>query len=365
MKRKIDFLPLILFSLLINYGNAQTIVNVDPDFCTVKGRLPFDVPFFLDIPKSCIDNLNIKFVNKVAFIPKKKNGTSNLIELFSDAKWVTIEDKPFFRILCPNLEPNRHYDIVLLSTPQDALELLQVFKLIFEHKSDDNIGAKIVSISKKRVDAGSQVFFTDNNGNPEIKKFKNIYKEGKFEKSFKNNNENDVIKHIENEIELASDYSFFSNTYFNNLITDRSFNFKADIGYVYYGFDKKISGVMPYIGIQYEIKPYNSDISFSTIQNKSLWRRLSLSAGLSLASMAKGGKRVDFTGNKSLLFGAGYRLTNAFRITFGGILFYREDKNPLIDDKKLALTPYVGLSLDGSLSEVLKDLSSIIPTVRR
>lgn len=64
------------------------------------------------------------------------------------------------------------------------------------------------------------------------------------------------------------------------------------------------------------------------------------------------------------MMGLGLRISNALRITSGAILFNKEDPNPIIDNKKLAATPYVGLSIDLSLKSIMNDISSLIPLNR-
>src|SRR5690606_18623140 len=128
-----------------------------------------------------------------------------------------------------------------------------------------------------------------------------------------------------------------------------------------YGFQKGFNGLTPYLGFQIEFRYFDKNIPFKLIPNKTIWHRLSFNTGITLASLKKDGQREDFFKDKSLLMGLGFRLTNALRLTGGTILFNREDPNPLIDNKQLGVTPFVGLSIDLSLKQLLNDMSSLIP----
>lgn len=152
--------------------------------------------------------------------------------------------------------------------------------------------------------------------------------------------------------------------------TTRSFNFDTrtkyvitpDFGYVFYGFEPGFNNLMPYIGAQIEFRYFDKNTSFDLIRPKTLWHYLSFTTGVTLASMKKEGKRDDFFSSKSLLLGLGVRLTSATRITLGGILFRKEDPNPLIDNKTTAVAPFIGLSIDLSLKSLLNDYYGLNPT---
>ncbi|MFT3681038.1 MAG: hypothetical protein QM791_12240 [Ferruginibacter sp.] len=144
--------------------------------------------------------------------------------------------------------------------------------------------------------------------------------------------------------------------------TRTGYTITPDFGYVYYGFQKDFGSMTPYVGFQLEFRYFDKNIPFNLIRPKSLFHYLSFTAGLTLTSLKRDGRREDFFSGKSLLTGIGIRLTSATRITTGVIWFNREDINPLIDRKRLTVTPFAGLSIDLKLKSILNDFYSLIPT---
>ena len=63
----------------------------------------------------------------------------------------------------------------------------------------------------------------------------------------------------------------------------------------------------------------------------------------------------NLLGEKANLFvGLGYRLTRSLRLGGGFVLFQKNDENPLVDERSLAVTPYVSLSFDVDLVGAFK-----------
>ncbi len=146
-----------------------------------------------------------------------------------------------------------------------------------------------------------------------------------------------------------------------NFDTRTSFSITPDFGYIYYGYQGDFQGLAPYLGAQIEFRYFDKDIPFRLIQNKTWLHYLSFTTGLTLTSVGKEGKRDDFFSGKSLLAGLGFRLSNAIRITAGGIMYYKLDSNPVVDDKKLSITPFMGISIDLRLKSVIGDLTDLVP----
>jgi hypothetical protein len=144
--------------------------------------------------------------------------------------------------------------------------------------------------------------------------------------------------------------------------TRTGYTITPDFGYVYYGFQKDFNAMTPYVGFQLEFRYFDKNIPFNLIHPKSPWHYLSFTTGLTLTSLKKEGKRDDFFASKSLLVGLGWRLSSATRVTFGGILFNKEDVNPLIDNKRLTITPFVGLSIDLRIKSIINDFYGLAPT---
>jgi len=150
-----------------------------------------------------------------------------------------------------------------------------------------------------------------------------------------------------------------------NFDTRTSFSITPDFGYVYYGYHSGFQGLAPYLGAQIEFRYYDKDIPFRLIQNKTWLHYLSFTSGITLTSLGKEGERDDFFSKKSLLTGLGVRLSNAIRVTAGGIWYYKEDANPAVDDKKLSITPFMGISIDLRLKSIMGDLTDLVPSNRR
>lgn len=186
-------------------------------------------------------------------------------------------------------------------------------------------------------------------------------------------NDKPMLKHklelyiISLSLPLADDMFVFGQTLSSSTAvldfdTRTGYTITPDFGYVYYGFQKELNNMTPYIGFQLEFRYFDKNIPFNLIHPKTLWHYLSFTTGLSLTSLKKEGKRDDLFANKSLLVGLGVRISSATRLTLGGILFNKENVNPLINKKHLTVTPFMGLSIDLKLKSIFNDFYSISPT---
>lgn len=147
--------------------------------------------------------------------------------------------------------------------------------------------------------------------------------------------------------------------------TRTTFSLTPDFGYVYYGWQNSFHGITPYLGLQVEFRYFDKNYPFWLIRNKSIWHYLSFTAGITLSSLKKENRREDLFSGKSLLLGLGIRLTNATRITVGGIVFNREDPTPYKDHKRTGMTPFLGLSIDLKLKSILNDFTGLSTLNRR
>ena len=183
----------------------------------------------------------------------------------------------------------------------------------------------------------------------------------------------DTAKHdleaylIKLNLPFASDFFTFgqtlsSSTEVVDFDTRTGFTITADFGYIYYGFQEDFSSMTPYVGFELEFRYFDKNIPFNLIRPKTIWHYLSFTTGLTLTSIKKDGKRDDFFASKSLLTGIGFRLSSATRVTAGAMWFNREDVNPVLDKKHLAVTPYIGLSIDLKLKSLMNDFYSLSPT---
>jgi len=99
------------------------------------------------------------------------------------------------------------------------------------------------------------------------------------------------------------------------------------------------------------------------LSQKGGWlRRFAFSAGLTLNSIEdRRGIRSDLFFNQALVLGAGYRISQYWRVG-GGSLVFRErdpDSYPLTSKKRTALTPYVGLTFDADTGQQLKGIGGL------
>jgi hypothetical protein len=131
----------------------------------------------------------------------------------------------------------------------------------------------------------------------------------------------------------------------------------GDIGLIY---APRIGEPAVYIGANFYLRPVNKGVPLS---QKGGWlRRFAFSAGLTLNSIEdRRGIRSDLFFNQALVLGAGYRISQYWRVG-GGSLVFRErdpDSYPLTSKKRTALTPYVGLTFDADTGQQLKGIGGL------
>lgn len=366
-----------LLTSYIAYGQNRKIIEIDPITDMAKESLPFDQRFVLkktfsdSIIIHSIGYFEIKQKDLKTYFNSPKSPIGNL-----EYKFVKNEKKFDLYIFVPPLNPQRVHDFIIVQNIESSDPLMNDYLNLFDAfnkgKNSNDITEIIKSINLKKqknfdvfelydlsVDppqikyAGLQKFYQDN--------LKTIYDDtGKSEeekiKEIKS-------KIVENDLFIKST-SFSATSEIYSFETRAKFKITPDFGYVGYGFQKDFNGFTPYLGFQIEFRYFDKNIPFKLIPNKTIWHRLSFNTGITLASLKKDGQREDFFKDKSLLMGFGFRLSNALRLTGGTMLFNKEDPNPLVDNKQIGVTPFVGLSIDLSLKQLLNDMSSLIPLNR-
>lgn len=376
MKIKI-LITFILLTSYIAYGQNRKTIEIDPITDMAKESLPFDQGFVLkktfsdSIIIHSIGYFEIKQKDTKTYFNSPKSPTGNL-----EYKFVKNEKKFDLYIFVPPLKPQKVYDFIIVQNIESSDPLMNDYLSLFDAfnkgKTSNDITDIIKSINLKKqknfdafelydltVDppqinyAGLQKFYQDN--------LKTIYDDtGKSEE--------EKIKEIKSKIVendlFKKSTSFSATSEIFSFETRAKFRITPDFGYVGYGFQKGFNGFTPYLGFQIEFRYFDKNIPFRLIPNKTIWHRLSFNTGITLASLKKDGQREDFFKDKSLLMGFGFRLSNALRLTGGTILFNREDPNSLIDNKQIGVTPFVGLSIDLSLKQLLNDMSGLIPLNR-
>lgn len=137
------------------------------------------------------------------------------------------------------------------------------------------------------------------------------------------------------------------------------FQITPDFGWIWYGLQEDFNGFSPYLGFHINFRYINKNIPFSRLPNKTCLHYLSFMTAWSLASISEKGKRENFFDKSTLLTGIGLRLNNALRVTTGVNWFYKLDPNPTIETKSIAVTPYIGLSIDLDVKQFLNGFTDL------
>lgn len=141
-------------------------------------------------------------------------------------------------------------------------------------------------------------------------------------------------------------------------------------------FDKKANPYpfIPYLGFHVNFRPLNRDIPFHSYHHK-LISYFSAFAGWSLVNISNGPTMTNkadsingfFNSDKgTLMTGIGIRLGNFVRITTGGIYYFKfteKSSNPLTYERKLKAWPFLGLSLDIALKDLLNGITDVFSGV--
>jgi hypothetical protein len=143
--------------------------------------------------------------------------------------------------------------------------------------------------------------------------------------------------------------------------TAQSWYIAMDAGFAYYF---RIGTMTPYVGANIYFRPVNKDAPLSLVD--SFGRRFSLTFGITLNSIEQQGDngttvpaasktRFDLLqNNRSLLLGAGLRVSQSLRVSGGVLVLKEKDTNPLISKQSVATVPYVSFSLDFDVASALK-----------
>lgn len=366
----------LLFPFFIDcFGQTPKVIEIDPITDIPKESLPFDERFLLKKTYKIKPNIisigyyEIKRKDRDNYFKNPKIATS-----LTKFKIEQVENGYELYITVPPLEPRRKYDIILatqLSDKSNLIELYWDFFYKFYKKGTDGELTNLLKLinNKKRENFDCFEHYDLTTNSVALKEIKDYY-----DKNLKIIFDNTSLKDSEKKkkmVEKLSNSDFFATgtslsatTEILSYETRIKYRITPDFGYTYYGFKNNFGGMTPYLGFQLEFRYFNKNLPYWDIPNRSFWHGFSFSTGLTLASLKKAGKREDFFKEKSLMLGIGYRLSNLVRITAGTILFNKEDPNPLILNRTLAATPFIGLSLDLSLKQFMNDFTSLISTIR-
>ena len=146
-----------------------------------------------------------------------------------------------------------------------------------------------------------------------------------------------------------------------NINTEQKNYVSADTGLAY---APEIDEFPTYVGTNIYFRPVNKAAPLNQFgpffSRESLGRRVSVTIGLTAQGIGDDGKtRKDLFNSQSLVLGIGARMTNSIRLTAGSLVFLETDPNPLVNDDKVAVTPFVSLSFDIDVVPTLQGIGSL------
>ena len=139
--------------------------------------------------------------------------------------------------------------------------------------------------------------------------------------------------------------------------TRHSWYLSADLGL---GWAWDLDEVFPYAGTNIYFRPVNKAAPLTTLGSfgQTFTRRFSAMIGLTVASnLAKDHERAALMGtNQMLVLGGGLRLTDSIRVAAGALVFKAFDPNPLIDNKRIRISPFLSFSVDWDVKGTITEL---------
>ncbi|HVU98667.1 MAG TPA: hypothetical protein VHE34_25770 [Puia sp.] len=111
--------------------------------------------------------------------------------------------------------------------------------------------------------------------------------------------------------------------------------------------------LLPYLGVNFSFVAIDKSQPLNAIQNKRFLHHLSAVVGLTTSALTRQGT-ADLVKGLSAVGGIAYRCSRAFRVTFGGLVYRRDNANPLLP-QRVTVGPMVALSLDLDLAKWFQD----------
>lgn len=162
--------------------------------------------------------------------------------------------------------------------------------------------------------------------------------------------------------ELFSDYDISSaDSYIYDFKARNEMAITPVFGYSYYGFQKGFGGFTPYLGFQVNFQGINREDPFNQIKRKIVWQRLCFTTAWTMVAMEEKDKRDDLFDKSSLITALGFKLSHIVMLNAGGLWFKKEDPNPIITTKKIAVAPVLAVSLNLEINELLNGFSKLVP----
>jgi len=372
------------------FGPAKIVVKLDPLTRLPIGNVPFDRTFILRVyfdPKAKIGFRNIDVTSFYLFDIKGKNTSIKRLDfyLINSLEPPTVikydeTDKLLavypsaVDIVIPALFPDREYVLRYSSLSQESREhYLNVFKLFYDGKIAE--GKKLQSDYK--TNKGDDGVPTDNNVLQYYNEYnlKKIYDDaaGNTAKAntdivqFMMDNSKLNIVGVGNVLDFFNPWTDFTvlskvSTYVYTIQSSSKYRIVADGGVIYTGWQEGFNSVTAYVGINISFRPIDTDIPFRwLVKNKRIkfCQRFTANLGLSLNSIAKDNYRANLFGNNNVMIGTGFKLSHAFNLNLGGLLYNNIDPNPLIAKKTLGVAPYAGISINLLIKDALGDIAKV------
>jgi hypothetical protein len=157
---------------------------------------------------------------------------------------------------------------------------------------------------------------------------------------------------------LSNDVVIDGTTVSGDFDTSASYYISGDLGVAAI---PQFSRVVPYFGTNIYFRPVNKNITLAGSEDDFFWdgfgRRFSLMFGISISSIAKTNYRTDlFGGNFNLVTGAGFRITDYFRLNAGTLWYQKVNDNPLNSNSKVEPAFFVSFSIDLDVKTALDNL---------
>lgn len=157
---------------------------------------------------------------------------------------------------------------------------------------------------------------------------------------------------------LSNDIIIDGTTISGDFDTSASYYISGDLGVAAI---PQFSKVVPYFGTNIYFRPVNKNITLAGSEDDFFWdgfgRRFSLMFGISISSVAKTNYRTDlFGGNFNLVTGAGFRITDYFRLNAGALWYQKLNENPLNSNSNIQPAFFVSFSIDLDVKTALDNL---------
>jgi len=157
------------------------------------------------------------------------------------------------------------------------------------------------------------------------------------------------IINLADQIEvLARTGTFAAGSSWGEFKTRASWYISPDIGLLY---APNLKEAFPYFGVNIYLRPVNRDVPLG--MKDSLGRRFALMIGITTRSLEEEDRREDLIGSKSLVVGAGFRLTDFLRLSGGSLLYYKINSETEESQKKITASYFISLSLDWDIKSTI------------